>query len=309
MMQEEIKISVIVPVYNAGCMICRMLDSLLCESFNDFEVIIVNDGSTDCTPDIIESYVNRDTRVRVFHKANEGVAMARQMGVDNARGEYSIHADVDDWVEPTMLEELYNRATAEEADVVIADYFVNTGDVETINSQQPSSLKPADVLRNMFENRLFGALWHKLIRTSLYTQYNLCFYKDINHCEDLLIWVQLLQHQNITIAYLPKAFYHYWVNPYSITHAFTRKTYETRLLFLEKLKELLFLPEFSEMPEKVEFDIFTEGFIYDVITTDEIIEGLKQHKKWIKRVSLKWRFGFALLSWGYPSLAHKLIHF
>ena len=121
--------------------------------------------------------------------------MARQMGVDNAKGEFCIHADADDRMDPTMLEELYAKAKAEDADVVIADYFISSKHGETVCKQRPSELSPEQVLQDMFDNKLFGALWHKLVRTDLYKKYNARFFKGINHCEDLLIWVQLLQHQ------------------------------------------------------------------------------------------------------------------
>lgn len=307
---KNAKISIIIPVYNAGKTICRMLDCLLVQSFHDFEILIINDGSTDCTPKIIESYVPKDTRIKVFHKQNEGVAMARQMGMDKAQGEYCIHADADDWVAPTMLEGLYNKAKQDEADVVIADYFVNSKDSERICRQQPSSLTPQDVLQDMFNNNIFGSLWHKLVRTELYRKYNVKFFAGINHSEDLLIWVQLLQHQEIKVSYLPKAYYHYVVNETSITRHFTRDTYDMRLRFWEKLTKLLYKPEWEYLKEKAAFSIFTEGFIYDVLTKEEIESGLKRYKEQIRQLkSLKWRVGFTILKYGMPGIAHKLIHY
>lgn len=304
------KVSIIIPVYNAEKTICQMLDCLLAQSLSDFEILIVNDGSTDKTQQIIESYVPKDTRIKVFHKQNEGVAMARQIGMDKAQGEYCIHADADDWVEPTMLEDLYNKAKRNDADVVIADYFVNSKECERICRQQPSSLTPQDVLQDMFNNNIFGSLWHKLVRTELYRKYNVKFFAGINHCEDLLIWVQLLQHQEIKVSYLPKAYYHYVANEASITRHFTRDTYDMRLRFQEKLTMLLYKPELDYLKEKAAFSIFTEGFIYDVLTKEEIGNGLKRYKKQIRQLkSLKWRVGFTMLKYDKPGIAHKLIHY
>lgn len=304
------KITVIVPVYNAINMLPRMLDSLLAQSFRDFEVLLIDDGSTDGCAILCDEYAAKDNRIRVFHKQNEGVAMARQMGIENARGEYSIHADADDWVEPNMLEELYSKAKQENADVVIADYFVDNDNNAKMMPQQPTSLKPEFVLRDMLNNRIFGALWHKLIRHSLYDKYQVRFFLGINHCEDLLAWVQLLQHPELRIAYLPKAYYHYCINSNSITRHFTRDTYEMRLRFLEKFDSLLFIPERKELVEKVAFNIFTEGVIYNVLTKDEIRIGLKQYKNQVKHLeSLKWRLGFMMLSYGMSGIARKLIHY
>lgn len=304
------KISIIMPVYNAETTVSRMIDSIRVQTFLDWELICVNDGSTDNSGDILDVYVRKDSRVRIFHKRNEGVAMARQMGMDKAQGEYCIHADADDWVEPTMLEDLYNKAKQDDADVVIADYFVNSKDSERICRQQPSSLFPLDVLQDMFNNNIFGSLWHKLVRTELYRKYNVKFFAGINHCEDLLIWVQLLQHQEIKVSYLPKAYYHYVANEASITRHFTRDTYDMRLRFWEKLTTLLYKPELEYLKEKAAFSIFTEGFIYDVLTKEEIGNGLKRYKKQIRQLkSLKWRVGFTMLKYDMPGIAHKLIHY
>ena len=119
-----VKVSIVLPVYNASTTIKRMLDSILAQTLHEFEVLMIDDGSTDESGRILDEYSAKDKRFKAFHKQNEGVAMARQMGVDNAKGEFCIHADADDWMDSTMLEELYAKAKAEDADVVIADYLV-----------------------------------------------------------------------------------------------------------------------------------------------------------------------------------------
>lgn len=305
-----LKVSIIIPVYNASDSIRKMLDSILAQTLHEFEVLMIDDGSTDESGRILEEYSAKDKRFKAFHKQNEGVAMARQLGVDNAKGEYCIHADADDWMDSTMLEELYTEAKAKDADVVVTDYFVCSKQGETVCKQQPSDLSPEHVLQDMFDNKLFGALWHKLVRTDLYRKYNAKFFKGINHCEDLLIWVQLLQHLEVKVSYLPKAYYHYVVNDNSITRHFTHETYEMRLRFRDKLKELLVVPNAKEIIEKVSFGIFTEGFIYDVLSSEEMEKGLFTYRKSIEHLdSLKWKMGFILLKWGFKDFAHKLIHY
>lgn len=291
-------------------MLPRMLNSLFAQTFLDFEVLLIDDGSTDDSSILCDKYAEKDNRIRVFHTQNEGVAMARQLGIENAEGEYCIHADADDWVESVMLEEMYGKAQEDDADVVIADYFMNKSIGEFVVKQCPSSMLPQTVLQDMFNNKIFGALWHKLIRTELYRKYELRFFHGINHCEDLLIWVQLLQHSDVKIAYLSKAFYHYWSNENSITRHFTRRTYEMRLRFRDKLKELLYLSDSQEIMDKASFGIFTEAFIYNVLTKAELNSGLKQYKKQIRQQkSLKWRIGFMMLEYGLNNIAHKLIHY
>lgn len=303
------EISVIMPVYNAGKTLSLMIESILSQTFTNWELLCIDDGSTDTSGAILDKYALCDSRISVYHKKNEGVSAARQDGINRARGEYVIHADSDDWVEPTMLNELYLKAKAENADVVICDYFVNRGVEQRLVCQEPTSLEPEQVLRDLFQ-QLHGSCSNKLVKQICYKKYSIFFPEGINHCEDLLTWVQLFQHPEVKVAYLPKAFYHYCENDSSITRNFTRKTYEMRLRFRDKLQEVLHLPEAEEILTKVSFDIFTEGMIFGILKNEEITNGLKLYKKQIKQLSSpKWKLGFLFLSFGLEKLAHKLIHY
>lgn len=122
-MNKEPKISVIVPVYKAEAYLHRCVDSIIAQTFTDWELLLVDDGSPDRSGDICDEYASKDARIRVFHKENGGVSSARQKGLDEAIGEYTIHADPDDWVEPMMLEELYKKAKEDDADMVICDFI------------------------------------------------------------------------------------------------------------------------------------------------------------------------------------------
>ena len=96
------KISVIVPVYNTEKYLHRCVDSILAQTFTDFELLLVNDGSPDKSGEICDEYAQKDTRVRVFHKENGGVSSARNLGLENAQGKWITYVDGDDWIEPTM---------------------------------------------------------------------------------------------------------------------------------------------------------------------------------------------------------------
>ena len=145
------KISIISPVYNAERYIVKCLDSILVQTFQDWELILVDDGSSDKSGVICDEYAARDSRVIVIHKDNGGVGAARQTGLDAVTGEYVIHADPDDWVEPTMLQELYAKAVAEAADVVIFDYYVDTKKKTSLVKQQPASLDAKNILKELLQ--------------------------------------------------------------------------------------------------------------------------------------------------------------
>ena len=228
------KISVIVPVYKAEHYLARCVDTLLAQTFDDFEAILVDDGSPDNRGAICDEYALKDKRVRVIHQPNAGVSMARQKGLDNARGEYVIHADPDDWVEPDMLKELYAKAKEEDADMVICDFYAHYGEKVVYERQQPSSLDHNTVLCDMFKH-LFGSCCNKLVRRVCFLKFDIHFSEGVSFCEDLLINSTLLQH-NIKVAYLPNAFYHYdcCINSNSLVRKKTSATFEKdkRLILL-----------------------------------------------------------------------------
>ena len=201
------KISVIVPVYKAEAYLHRCMDSLLAQTFTDFEILLVDDGSPDKSGEICDEYAKMDKRIRVFHKENGGVSSARQCGMDHARGEYTIHADPDDWVDPTMLEELYRKAKEEDADMVICDFYEERKNKTIYVRQQPSSLDHETVLCELFQ-QLHGSCCNKLVKRACYREFGVKFPLELSYCEDLFVNTCLLSHK-INVAYLPKAYYHY----------------------------------------------------------------------------------------------------
>lgn len=212
------KISVIVPVYKAEAYLHRCVDSLLAQTFQDFEVLLIDDGSPDRSGEICDEYARQDSRIRVFHKENGGVSSARQYGMDHAQGEYTIHADPDDWVEPTMLEELYQKAKEEDADMVICDFYYEYEDKRVLKKQKPSSLNHEAVLRSFFYG-VHGNSWSKLVRRECFIKYNIKYPLELSYCEDLFVNACLVAN-DIRVSYLPKAFYHYdlYINSNSLVH-------------------------------------------------------------------------------------------
>ena len=116
-------VSIIVPVYKAEKWLHRCVDSILAQTMEDFELLLIDDGSPDRSGEICDEYAAKDLRVRVFHKENGGVSSARQKGLENAIGEYVIHCDPDDWVDTDMLMELTQYAKKTQADMVICDFY------------------------------------------------------------------------------------------------------------------------------------------------------------------------------------------
>lgn len=234
------KVSVIIPVYNAQGTIKRMLDSFNTQTLTDFEVLMIDDGSTDGSGNILDAYACVDGRFKVFHKSNGGVSSARQYGMEHAQGEYVIHADSDDWVEPNMLEELYSMAKTEDADVVICDFYSNKGSMQQYVKQQPTTLSPHQVMRDLFQ-QLHGSCWNKLVRRTCYNRLNARFFQGIDYCEDLFFWYQIFSHPSVKIAYLNKAFYHYYcpVGHSSIMGNYNKRFLKMGNMLVRKMEEVL----------------------------------------------------------------------
>ena len=232
------KVSIIVAIYKAEEYLRRCLDSLVNQTFEDYEVLLVDDGSPDNSGYICDAYAERYPFVHVIHKANGGLASARQCGIDHARGEYTIHVDSDDWVEPDMLESLYRKAKEEDADMVICDYF-EIKRKERYIAQKPTALTPDAVLRDILSGRIQAYCWNKLIRRSCYSKYQISFSIGLNF-EDLFTICPLCMN-DIRISYLPKAFYHYdrFINKNSLTMTPNRSNLQSRMAFVAFMENRL----------------------------------------------------------------------
>lgn len=118
------QISVIVPVYNVEKYLSRCIESILSQTFTDFELLLIDDGSTDRSGEICDEYAKKDTRIRVFHTKNRGVSAARNLGLDNAKGEWISFVDSDDWVEDDYLRTLFHEAKLNKDSIVWQSFFI-----------------------------------------------------------------------------------------------------------------------------------------------------------------------------------------
>lgn len=227
-------ISIIMPVYNSGCYLRRSVDSILNQSYADWELLLIDDGSNDGSGELCDMYARTDTRIKVFHQENKGVAAARQVGIEQATGDYSIHVDSDDWIEQNMLEEMLAEANKGDADVLVADFYMDKGTASHRISQKPGMTNDrCSLVSNILTGKLHGSLCNKLIRHGVYTKYALGFVAGINLCEDALFCIRLFQCP-IRYAYMGKAFYHYVDNGQaSMARHYDRRMYVQIKSYLE----------------------------------------------------------------------------
>ncbi len=257
-------ISIIVPAYNAERSIKRCLDSIVSQTFGDFEVILIDDGSTDGTGEIADSYSARDERFVVMHKKNEGVAATRQFGLDHVRGEYTLFIDSDDYVAPSMLEKMYLSARENNSDMVICDFKLirRPSQIEYWN-QQPASFNREDLIGAMF---YFCTLWNKLIRTSCYRKQNIRFAEKVDAGEDQLFILRVLaKNDPFRVSYVGEALYFYDLTQNENSISNTGVSAEKRLLPL-----VLFSKEFDISSVQAAFDNAILHIAYDYLRRPDL---------------------------------------
>ena len=229
-------VSIIVPVYKAEKYIHQCIDSLLAQTYSNIEVILVDDGSPDNCGKICDEYAAKDYRVKVIHQQNGGVSVARQTGIDHATGEYSIHADPDDWVELNMIEELVAKAVADNADMVICDFYRESKSDRIHVCQNPGDdLSASAVLRKILSQQLHGSCWNKLVNRSHIEGIGF-IPEDLCILEDELYNIRILARK-IKVSYLPKAFYHYRVeNEHSLCNTISEKSFKSKVKAVREIE-------------------------------------------------------------------------
>lgn len=206
--QNSIRVSVIVPAYNAEKYLVRCLNSIAAQTMPDFECIIVDDGSNDRTEEIANSFVGKDARFKlIVNSTNQGQSVARQKALDYSSGVYTIHVDSDDWIEPNLIEMTVSHAEATNADMVIFDWIQTTENGNIYEKQQPKSLEANALFSQMLRPDLHASLCNKLVKRDLYKSYDIHFIPGML-MEDQYICLCLLSHP-IKIEYIPNALYHY----------------------------------------------------------------------------------------------------
>ena len=219
---ETPNVSVIVPVYNAGNYLEQCIDSVLCQTYSDFEILLVDDGSTDGSGEICDRYGRQDRRVRVFHKPNGGSSAARNLALSEARGSYIIFLDSDDyWYVDDCLETLLNVALRENADIVRGEYkAVDESGIDLFEREfskkkkelSYKTISAAEFLMDIMRGEYFLPL--SLIRIKLMKTTK--FDESLIYLEDMDLYSRLLM-QTVTCVFIPCRFYAYRKVPTSVS--------------------------------------------------------------------------------------------
>lgn len=225
------KVSISVPIYNAEKYLRKCLDSLVNQTLQEIEIVVVNDGSTDSSEAICREFANKDPRIILISKENGGSASARQTALEVAKGDFLCACDADDWVEPEMYEKLYKKAIESDADIVMCDYWSEYPNGRQVAHKFKYDLEMrSDLLDDALNKKFPTMVWNKIFKRSLFEKYQLSWEQGINMGEDFLMMIKILSHP-IKVSYLPTQLYHYRriIGGASYTNSVSLSTYNQLL--------------------------------------------------------------------------------
>ena len=250
MSREDVKISVIVPVYKAEPYLHKCVDSILAQTHKNLEVILVDDGSPDCCPSICDEYAAKDSRVRVIHKENGGVSSARNAGLDVATGDYIGFVDSDDWIAPEMYEKLLDTLQNQDAAAAVCGYIecdekgTMSREIKPYRTGRISGLEAARNILYSTASRngafdgpyeIYVVCWNKIYRREVFKLTR--FDQTLTNGEDALVEFQIFSGIQ-RVAVVNKSLYFYRQRNGSATHGEFALVIQGRYHMAEKMLQI-----------------------------------------------------------------------
>ena len=226
------KVSVLVPVYNTERTLKKCLDSILQQTIIDkIEIVIVNDGSTDNSENIINEYLNKYRNISYFRQYNQGLGATRNKGIELAKGDYIAFLDSDDWVDNNYYEKMLNKAKIEESDLVISSYLVEILNKDSKNLVTHCNDNKFNYLNQLIMGKVAGFSWNKLYKKSLIVDNNLIFpiRGELENVEDQYFSTRCVALCN-KISFMNESNVHYIVNSTSIVRKYQNDLYKDILM-------------------------------------------------------------------------------
>lgn len=221
-------ISVIIPAYNASKTIYKTLDSLLEQTRSDFEVLIIDDGSVDNTYDVCTAYT-KEKNFKVIKHKNKGVSAARNLGINNANGDYLLFMDADDFISKSAINEIYKHLEEKnDSDIVFFNYCIKNQN-EEIPVSYLGELVKDKIITNIMKGDVRGFVWNKVFRKSFIQKNNLFFSENLKYCEDEEFLLDSIWLSN-KISYLNAHLYYYVQHENSFTNQKTDDFYINNFL-------------------------------------------------------------------------------
>lgn len=297
----NVKVSIIIPAYNMSSFLGYCLSSCINQTFVDLEIIVVNDGSTDTTSDVIKEYAALDERIVMVDQNNQGVIYARKSGLEVARGEYVFYLDGDDYIEKNAISELYSEAIKRNADYVVGNFYTVYGD----NREKSCAISEINGLsgQNLLIDLLNGFCWSlcgRLIRKTLFDER--IVYKPIAMGEDLFINMQITLNVK-QAAYIELYVYNYVRHSLSVTCRHNDNAITMNIEMVEAIFDLFDIHDYEQrIINKVSllfFPFFLSCIRKNVPDTDNRLRTYYWNKEEIRSMLWRKRKFFYLACGGY----------
>ncbi len=211
-------ISIIIPIYNVENYLEKCLDSVIKQTYDNIEIILIDDGSEDKSKQICDNYVKLDSRIKVIHKNNEGVSKARNIGIDMSKGKFITFVDSDDYIDINYIEVLYELAIKNKSDIVICGVKDedNDGNIVNISNEIITELNKKEILKELLnEKYFFSVCWAKLYKRDRIG--DIRFNENMKIAEDLEFLYKLLDNINAVYVDTTKKLYHFLIREGSAT--------------------------------------------------------------------------------------------
>jgi glycosyltransferase involved in cell wall biosynthesis len=216
------KYSILIPVYNVERYIDQCMESVINQTYSDFEVIIIDDGSTDNSGHICDSYGEKDNRIKVYHQKNQGLMISRKNGILRANGEYCLFLDSDDYYDVTLLEEVDRYIGSNQLDLLLFNKRMvykndKVKEAPQLAEREFVMVNSEEMLRRMIGTYKFNSVVNKVVRRKVIVPYLDDIYIKINYAEDMLQSVNFIV-LSTKIGILDKTLYNYRINNSSLVH-------------------------------------------------------------------------------------------
>lgn len=215
-------VSIIIPIYNMEKYIKRCIESVLDQTYENIEIILINDGSTDKSSNIINEYALKDSRIKILHKLNEGVSASRNLGIDISVGDYLMFVDADDYLEPNCVEQLYHDLKNNEADISNGIKIYN-GDKMDKKNEKLIWKNDEAIINSLKDHPSTFSVWGKIYSRHIIGQTR--FRADIKVNEDSLFVFELCLKSPV-FSNISEKLYNYEVNLDSVSHSKYSKKFE-----------------------------------------------------------------------------------
>lgn len=281
------EISVIIPVYNVEAYLRRCIDSVLSQSFKDLEVLLIDDGSTDSSGDICDEYAKADERITVIHKENGGLSDARNVGIDNAKGENIFFLDSDDYIENNSLSVLYENLVRENADISVGGTYncYQNKKIPQYPTIEYGTFSGVEALREVLAGRLIpGEIWGKIIKAELLD--TLRFRKGRTY-EDAFIMPDLMMSANKVVV-TTEPLHNYLHRSGSITTvAFSEKKFD--IVDAYKYTKEFVAANCPSLISYADFRLLWAYFVVlDSMLLNEEYKKIPQYKETVKYLKRNW---------------------